>query len=244
MLKPVAVVSCHVERPLDDDCWAAFSTFQASRPGGFRIAALIRPPDERTGEDPRVWLERARIAAAGGPLGHHTHFVRPDHARPATQAPEHADRVRREASWLRGHGIEPRFFCGGGWYMDGSVAAVLAELGYADCTATAFRPAYLAERVPHLAAERPAWLVLADGRRLLELPSTHSLGMAARAAFGRLPDYVHVYFHDTDLLSRRRQTALRAALAVLGRRRAGSDLDRLREMSVNAPEQDFTLAAA
>ena len=89
---------------------------------------------------------------------------------------------------MREHGLEPRLFCGGGWYIDEDVAAVLAELGYADCTATAFVPSYLAEDAPRLSAESPAWLSLPDGERLLELPSTHSLGMAARAAAGSLPD--------------------------------------------------------
>ncbi len=62
---------------------------------------------------------------------------------------------------------------------------------------------------------------------MLELPTTHSLGMAARAALWRLPRYVHVYFHDTDLLDGRRRRALTAALAVLGRRRAPRELSRL-----------------
>ena len=243
MLKPVAVVSCHVERPLDDACWAAFAAFQAGRPGGFPIAALIRPPDERAGEDRDLWLERARSAAARGPLGHHTHFVGPEHARPAGPAPEHAERVRVEAVWLREHGLEPRFFCGGGWYMDEAVAAALADFGYVDCTGTAFRPSYLPEGARRLAAARPTWLRLASGRRVLELPSTHSLGMATHEAFGALPPYVHVYFHDTDLLSRRRRAALRTALIVLGRRCEVSDLDRLRELSAAAPEQAFTRAA-
>ena len=37
-----AVVSCHVERPLDDAVWARFSALQDARPGGFPIAALMR----------------------------------------------------------------------------------------------------------------------------------------------------------------------------------------------------------
>ncbi len=45
--------------------------------------------------------------------------------------------------------------------------------------------------------------------------------MAFRAAFGRLPAYVHVYFHDTDLLDGRRRLALEYALVVIGRRRTG-----------------------
>ena len=165
----------------------------------------------------------------------------PAHARPAAGGAEHAERVRREALWLREHGLEPRLFCGGGWYMDEGVAAVLAELGYADCTGTAFVPSYLDEGAPRLSAESPAWLSLPDGKRLLELPSTHSLGMAARAAAGSLPPYVHVYFHDTDLLTRKRRAALAWALAVLGRRCEVTDLDRLREASSGLPERTFAL---
>ena len=45
-----AVVSCHVERLLDDAAWEAFRRFQAARPGGFRIAPLVRPPDPASGE--------------------------------------------------------------------------------------------------------------------------------------------------------------------------------------------------
>ena len=199
--KRYAVVSCHVERPLDDGCWRRFSRLQARRPGGFAIAALLRPPDAAAGEDAELWLERAREAAARGPLGHHTHFVGPAHARPAAGGTEHAGPRPREALWLREHGLEPRLFCGGGWYIDEDVASLLAELGYADCTGTAFVPSYLDEGAPSSAADEPAWLSLPDGRRLLELPSTHSLGMAARGGTGALAPYVHVYFHDTDLLS-------------------------------------------
>ena len=36
MAKRYAVVSCHVERPLDDDCWRRFSAFQARGPAGSR----------------------------------------------------------------------------------------------------------------------------------------------------------------------------------------------------------------
>lgn len=240
-MRSLVVVSCHVERPLDDDCWRRFSRLQERRPGGFAIAALLRPPDADAGEDPELWLERAREAAARGPLGHHTHFVGPAHARPAEGGAGHAERVRGEAVWMREEGLEAQLFCGGGWYLDGDVAAVLADLGYADCTGTSFVPSYLAEHASRLAAESPAWLVLPSGRRLLELPSTHSLGMAARAATGALPAYVHVYFHDTDLLSAKRRTALRWALAVLGRRCEITDLDRLREGANGLSERTFSL---
>lgn len=239
--KRYAVVSCHVERPLDDDCWKRFSALQARRPGGFAIAALLRPPDIAAGEDAELWLERAREAAVRGPLGHHTHFVGPTHARPAAGGAEHAERVRREALWIREQGLEPRLFCGGGWYLDEGVAAVLAELGYADCTGTAFVPSYLEEGAPLLTADSPTCLTLPDGQRLLELPSTHSLGMAARAAFGSLPPYVHVYFHDTDLFAARRRSALQGALAILGRRCEVTDLNALQAASDGLPQRDFGL---
>ena len=67
--------------------------------------------------------------------------------------------------------------------------------------------------------------------------------MAARAAAARLPEYVHVYFHDTDLLARHRRVALHAALATLARRCVVTDLDRLRELSADAPKRPFALAA-
>jgi hypothetical protein len=216
----LATVSCHVERPLDDRCWNAFSELQASRPGGFAIAALMRPPD--ADESETLWLARARIAAARAPLGHHTHWGGAQQARPTGGDP--AERVRREAAWLREHGLEPKLFCGGGWYIDEGVAAALAELGYADCTATSFRPPYLEADAPRLELAEPGWVQLGQAR-LLELPATHTIGMAARAAFGRLPGYVHVYFHDTDLLDARRHRALMLALRLIGRRRRPTSLD-------------------
>lgn len=209
----VAVVSCHVERPLDDACWTAFSDLQERRPGGFEIAALMRPP--AAGESESLWLARARIAAARGPLGHHTHWGGVQQARPTNGDP--AALVRGQAEWLRERGLEPRLFCGGGWYIDEGVARTLAELGYTDCTATAFRPAYLPPDAPRAELKEPGVLRLGSAE-IPEVPTTHSLGMAARAVFGRLPPFVHVYFHDTDLLDGRRRRALRYALGLLGRR--------------------------
>jgi hypothetical protein len=223
-----AVVSCHVERPLDDRVWRRFEALQAARPGGFAIAALLRPPDAEAGEDEARWLERARRASELGPLGHHTHWGGPSRARPLDGDP--AGRVRREGERLRAAGLAPVLFCGGGWYMDAEVAEAVAALGYADCTATAFRPPYLAPEAPRLALDRPARLVLPSGQRLLELPSTHSIGMLARRLVRRLEaPLVHVYFHDTDLLDRRRALALRLGLVALARRRRPARLDELGE---------------
>jgi hypothetical protein len=243
--KRYAVVSCHVERPLDDRVWTRFEALAAARPAGFRIAALMRPPDPQAGEDETLWLERARRAAELGPLGHHTHWGGPGQARP-TPGTRHmpgtedhslatdcckvengpAGRVRREGTWLREAGLQPTLFCGGGWYSDEDVAEAVAELGYADCTATSFRPPYLADGAPRLHLDGPELLELPSGRRLLALPSTHSIGMLVRALPRRLDEQlVHVYFHDTDLLDRRRALALRTALRVLALRRTPTDLD-------------------
>ncbi len=66
--------------------------------------------------------------------------------------------VRREGAWLREQGLEPRFFCGGGWYTDADVIAAVADLGYADCTATAWRPSYLPPGSPRAGLAQPAWV--------------------------------------------------------------------------------------
>jgi hypothetical protein len=227
----VVTVSCHVERPLDDRCWRVFNELQALRPHGFEVAALMRPPEPDESET--LWLARARIAAARAPFGHHTHWGGAAQARPVGGDP--AERVRREAAWLREHGLQPQFFSGGGWYMDESLASALVELGYTDCTSTAFRPDYLPPGAPSLELAEPMWLRVAGGR-LLELPATHSLGMAARAALRRrLPRFVHIYFHDTDLVDPRRLRALLIALAAIARRRRPVRLDALTAES----ETDF-----
>jgi hypothetical protein len=238
MADPCAVVSCHVERPLDDRAWSAFSALQSSRPGGFEIAALMRPPDADAGESVSLWLARARIAAARGPFGLHTHWGGPEQARPT--GGDTAERVREEVAWLRERGLDPRLFAGGGWYLDEPVAAAVAELGLADCTATAFRPPYLAADAARLSLVEPA-MVRAGNEVLLELPATHSLGMAARSALLRLPAYVHVYFHDTDLVDGGRLRALRWALRIIGRRRPPERLDRLQPVET---ELEFSAAAS
>ncbi len=186
-----------------------------TRPGGFPIASLMRAPTDQ--EDRELFLERAREASALGPFGHHTHWTSPTHARPSGGDP--AATVLREGLWLREQGLEPRFFCGGGWYTDPAVLAAVAELGYADCTATAWRPPFLVDGLARASLDAPAWVRLADGRKLLELPTTHSLGACARALARPLPAVVHVHFHDYELLERRRAVGLRLTLALLARRR-------------------------
>jgi catechol 2,3-dioxygenase-like lactoylglutathione lyase family enzyme len=235
--KRYAVVSCHVERPLDDEIWSRFSALQERRPGGFAIAALMRPADTSAGEDERRWVERAREAAVRGPLGHHTHWTAPDHARPTDDRT--GARVLAEGNRLRELGLAPTLFCGGGWYTDPEVAEACARLGYVDCTPRATRPPYLGSGEAWASLPAPAGVRLASGRTLRAIPTTHSLGTLARAVVPprSLPHVVHVYFHDTDLVDRRRRLALAAVLGVLGRRAQPTDLEALAaSMGEAAPE--------
>jgi hypothetical protein len=221
-----AVVSCHVERPLDDVVWERFRALQDARPGGFPIAALMRPADAAFGEDEGIWAERAREVAAKVPLGHHTHWTAPDHARPTNG--ETGARVLADGRRLRELGLAPTLFCGGGWYTDLEVAEACAELGYVDCTLRAERPPYLVEDAPWATASAPTEVELPSGGILRAIPTTHSLGDLARAALRRrLPALVHVYFHDTDLLVRRRRALLHVTLRLLARRAQVTDLDTL-----------------
>jgi hypothetical protein len=240
-----AVVSCHVERPLDDGVWARFSALQEARPGGFTIAALMRPADPAFGEDEALWVERAREAAARGPLGHHTHWTAPDHARPTGGGT--GERVLAEGRRLRELGLEPTLFCGGGWYTDESVAEACSKLGYVDCTPRATRPPYLAKGERWADGYVPVAIELSSGGVLHAVPTTHSLGDLARDlgrslrprrrarmprrvtpdSRGELPFNFHVYFHDTDLLDMRRRLVLQVTLRVLACRADVTDLDAL-----------------
>lgn len=232
-----AVVSCHAERPLDDQSFAGLERLLRRRPGGFAVTPFLRPPHVPSGEDEGLWLERARAVARLAPLGHHTHWGGPTQARPRGDV-DPAAVVRAEAEWLRTHDVEARYFCGGGWYLDPALAEELAALGYVDCTATTFRQSYLAADAPRLQLEAPARLRLDSGATLLELPATHSIGMLARG-LARLPGLVHVHFHDWELADGRRATAIDLLLRVLGRLRTPLTVAELAERSAGAPETTF-----
>jgi hypothetical protein len=231
-LQRYAVVSCHVERPLDDAVWHAFERLLARRPGGFVVTPFMRPP--AAGEDEGRWLERARRAADLAPLGHHTHWGGVTQARPVG-ATDAAALVRGEIEWLRARRLEPRWFCGGGWYLDEPLAETLAAHGYVDCTATTFRQSYLAADASRLQLPGPARVTLRSGATLLELPATHSLGMLGRGLL-RLDGPVHVHFHDWELVDRRRAAAIGAVLRALRLRRRPLRIDELANLAANAAE--------
>jgi hypothetical protein len=239
-----ATVSCHVEYPLRDDVWQRYRALLAMNLGGFRITSLLRPPDPSEAGADATWLERAAEAARYGPIGHHTHFGGPTTARPVEGSPPPAERVRAEAAWLREHDVPARFFCGGAWYIDEAVAHVLADEEYVDCTATEIAPPYLHRDAPRAQLDKPAWLVLTGGRRLLELPTSHWVGRLLRTPPWRLPATVHFYFHDEDLLERRRRSAIVAALRLLGRLRRARDLDDIAaEARRTAPDKSWAEVA-
>ena len=126
----------------------------------------------------------------------------------------------REGRWLREHGLEPRFFCGGGWYIDAAVMAAVAELGYVDCTATAVAAVVPAARVAARGARRAG--LDPPRRRHGAFSSCRARTRSAprRASLaGALPPVVHVHFHDYELLEARRRAALSADARLLARRR-------------------------
>lgn len=229
-----AVVSCHVERPLDDQVWAKLERFVSQRPAGFVVTPFVRPPAD--GEDANVWLDRVRRIAALAPLGHHTHWGGVEQARP--KGVDASALVSEQASWLREHGLSPRYFCGGGWYLDAPLAETLAALGYVDCSATTFRQSYLEDDAPRLQLDGPRRVQLPNGAILLELPATHSLGMLGRSVM-RLRGPVHVHFHDWELVDRQRAAALGLLLRALRAMREPIDIDELARRAAAAPEAPF-----
>ena len=175
-----AVVSCHVERVLDDAVWHRYRALLARPPGGFSIASLARPADPAHGEDERAWLARVQEAAAFGPVGHRTHWtalITRGRRRPGPAS------AFGEGERLLELGLRPALFCGGGWYTDSDVAEACAALGYVDCTAC--RDAAVPRRGRRVgAAGRTGQCVFRRVRCCVRCP-TRSLGSLARALWSR-----------------------------------------------------------
>ena len=210
-----AVVSCHVERPLDDRAWLPFEQLLRRRAGGFVVTPFLRPPHAASGENESLWLERAHTRRPRSARPPHA-LGRPDPG-PTGGAVDAAAVVRAEVAWLRANGVEPRYFCGGGWYFD----APLAERSQRSATWTA-RPRRSVS-VPRRRTRRACSCRAAPPaprlrRKLLELPATHSLGMLARG-LARLPG--SSTFTSTTGSSRTAAAALAIdlLLRVLGRLR-------------------------
>jgi hypothetical protein len=142
--------------------------------------------------------------------------------------------------------LTPTLFCGGGWYTDPEVAEACAELGYVDCTPRTTRPPYLGPGEAWASLSEPSRVHLSSGLSLLAIPTTHSLGDLARAfRRRRLGTLTHLYFHDTDLLSRRRSALAEILLRLLARRASLMDLDELaRALDGSPPEVEWDQVAS
>ena len=146
-----AVVSCHVERPLDDAGLEPLPRPLRAPAGRVPDRVADAPAGRRRGRASCSSSAPARRRRSGRSATTRTGRRRRTRGRPAAIP---AAQVLREGRWLRERGLEPRFFCGGGWYMDADVLAAVAELGYVDCTATAARPSFLPPASPRALARR------------------------------------------------------------------------------------------
>ena len=203
-----AVVSCHVERPLDDAVWAAFADLQRRRPGGFAVAALMRPPDAEAGEhDEELWL-------AARPRGRRPRAARPPHAlhEPDPRTP---DRRRHRA---HGCGARARGCATAGWRRRSSAAAAGTPIATSprharsSGTSTARRgrpgPATCsATRRGRSSRRLPSSTSTASRCRSCRRPTARATSRGRWRGPG-CPDRVHAYFHDTDLLDSRRRTLI------------------------------------
>ena len=188
--KRYAVVSCHVERPLDDAVWSRFSALQERRPGGFRSPRSCGRPMRRAGED-EGWLERAQEAAAHGPLGHHTHWTAPDHARP-TRTADRASACSPRAAGCASSGSRRRSSA----EAAGTPTPTSRRRVPSSATSTA-RPAPVAPRTSRTASRGRRW------------PSQRGSG-SRRSGCSRRPD---------DPLARRPRARARAPVAASARPR-------------------------
>ena len=179
-LERYAVVSCHVERPLDDAVWAAFERLLERRPGGLRrhaaAAAARRRRRGRGASGSSARAARPQLA----PLGHHTHWGGPTQARPAGRRRCGRGRARARPS--------------GSARAASSRATSAAAAGTStsrsprrsprSATSTARRRRSGSRTsptdAPRLQLAAPRRLRLPSGASLLELPATHSLGMLGR----------------------------------------------------------------
>ena len=222
-----AVVSCHVERPLDDAVWALFSALQRRRPGGFRDRG------SHSSGRRRVRGGRVRLARAGRarPLQTGRSDTTRTGRRPTTLGPRAVRPVSASSPRARGSvSSGSRRGCSAeaaGMPTSRSRRRVRSS-GTSTARHAPARPPYLppGERWASLTALRSS-SCRRDGRWARFRRRTRSATSLAPSRRRVLPDLVHVYFHDTDLLDRRRRALLGLLLRLLARRARVSDLDAL-----------------
>ena len=221
-----AVVSCHVERPLDARVWARVRR-TAAAPAGRDSRRSAHPASGlRGGRARRDDLARARARRGRPRASRPPHALHEPDARPA-------DRRRPGRAGRPGGSVAPR-------------ARALRRPSSAAAAGT--RTQAWRRHVPR----SDTWTSRrgrrarrtcrtgppgrsSTGRRgstsaprpcSTAVPTTHGAGDLLRAVVRPgLPAQVHAYFHDTDLVDPRRRRLIALGLRLLARRRPASDLD-------------------
>ena len=201
-MKPYAVVSCHVERPLDDECWSRFVAVQeAARRLPHRGADAAA---RRRGRRGRAALARARPVGGRARAARASHAFRLAHPRAPGGARPRARRARPERGGVDGgegtrsdavlrRRLVPRRAGRGGGRR-----GRLRRLQRHRLPASLSRCGRAAGRGGGAGARH------APERRAPARASLHALarnGFTRRSAPTLGSRVVHVYFHDTDLLS-------------------------------------------
>ena len=116
------------------------------------------------------------------------------------------------------------------WIAAASTLWLLSACGSGDDAATG--EAAVEDKVVHVYN----WIDYVGPTTLAAVPTTHGAGELLRALVRPgLPEQVHAYFHDTDLVDARRRQLIALALRLLARRRPRSDLDAVASTLSSAP---------
>ena len=215
----LATVSCHVERPLDDRTLGRVLGVPGPPAGRLRDRGADAPARRRTrarrsgsparGSPPRAGRSATTRTGAGAnqarPVGR-----RPGRARPAERRPGCASAGSSRSSSAAAAGTWTR-----------ASPPRSPSSGYADCTATAFRPDYLAADAPRLELAEPAWLRVGDAAPARAAGDALARNGCSRAAVGA-PARVRPRLLPRHRPARRAPPARarRPRWPLLGRRRA------------------------
>ena len=202
--------------------WARFGALQAAARRLRHRSAAPAAGSARGEDDERL----ARARAAGGRARARSVTTRtgppPTHARPTGGDP--GARVLRRGPPAARARARAALFCGGGWYTDPAGRRGVRRARLRRLHGDRLPPGYLAAGAPRLALAGARAGSCPSGRRLLELPSTHSLGMlAARADAAGLALPSSTSTSTTPTSSTRAAGRARLVAArLLGRRRRRS----------------------